>query len=157
MTLLVFLALVFGGCGSDQADKTDDSAPSCATENEECGPGSCEGEGENMLPGSECTACHREGGESVAFGVAGTLFSDLDGSGPVASAVVEITDATGEVFTMTTTTAGNFYTEETPVFPIQAAVEAESKRSAMFLEVETGGCNDCHRCEGPPGGKLYAP
>jgi hypothetical protein len=110
-----------------------------------------------MLPGSECISCHSEGGESVAFGVAGTLFSDLDGSGPASGAVVEITDATGEVFTMTTTTLGNFYTEASPVFPVRAAVEDEGNRYAMFLEVETGACNDCHRCEGPPGGKLYAP
>lgn len=145
---------------SDSADTTDtvDTAE-CNTDNEECEPGSCGGEGANMLPGSDCLSCHTRGGDEEAptWYAGGTLFGDIDGSDGVSGATVHITDSEGTTVDLTTSREGNFYTSKHLVPPLSASVETDDGTVEMSGTVETGACNSCHSCEGEAGGKMYAP
>lgn len=160
------LLLLFVGC---DAGKDDTSSGTCATENEDCAPGvsGCGGEGSNMLPGSDCLSCHTgeedddrkmvpEEETGSLFTAGGTLFLDLDGSDYVADAIVRITDAEGTVVELTTSSKGNFYTNDALVMPISAEVETADGVLSMGTTVATGACNTCHTCEGEAGGKLHA-
>ncbi|RME24288.1 MAG: carboxypeptidase regulatory-like domain-containing protein, partial [Deltaproteobacteria bacterium] len=135
------------------------SGGTCNDANEACGPGTCGGEGGTMLPGSNCMACHdgSGGGEEEAprFGVAGTVFTDIDGGGEARNATVFVTDSTGQSVTLTTNSVGNFYTTRQLTPPLTAEVEADGFTAAMTSEVSTGACNSCHQCDGAAGGKLY--
>lgn len=158
--ILVFVVACVGG------DKVIDSAldsvnPTCDTTHEECAPGvsGCGGEGANMLPGSDCIACHTRGGadEAPNWTAAGTLFDSLDGGAGVAGATITVTDSTGATVQMTSSSAGNFFTTRALVPPLTATVETENGSLEMRDSVSTGACNSCHQCSGTPGGKLYAP
>lgn len=130
----------------------------CNPENEDCGPGSCGGEGVNMLPGADCLSCHSRGsGEEEAdpWSVGGTLFSDILGTNGVEGAVVRVTDSTGKTVTLETSRVGNFYSEDRLTPPLTAEVETDGVVREMSQEVETGACNSCHSCEGAAHGKMY--
>lgn len=143
------------------ADPTqDDSSTTCNEANEACAPGSCDGEGGNMLPGADCLSCHSSGSgeeEAKAFSVAGTAFADMDGTEALSGAVIRVTGDDGTVIELTSNSSGNFYTEEPVVYPITAEVEVGGTVQAMSQSVETGACSSCHSCAGSAGGKLTGP
>lgn len=158
---MLTLFLMFG-CAT--GDTGNDTTTTCDETNEACGPGTCGGEGGEMLPGADCLACHGGSGaggeedeEAPRFTAAGTAFADMDGTGPLSGATVRITDADGAVVTLTTNAAGNFYTSQSLAFPIDAEVEANGSTSTMGSSVDVGGCNSCHACAGEAGGKLTGP
>ena len=152
--LLVLFAL--SACGT--GDFSDDPDTACNEDNEGCGPGDCDGEGASMLPGSDCLLCHTAGGgEGGAFTAAGTVFTDLDGTGGLADVTVRITDADGLIVELTSNSVGNFYTKEPLAFPIDAEVEVGGEVRAMATPVDTAACGSCHACEGAAGGKLTGP
>jgi hypothetical protein len=141
---------------------TDDSSPFvCDDKNENCGPGTCGGEGARMLPGADCLACHNgtssEEDEQPRFGAAGTAFVDLGGSDGLSGALVRIIDANDTVVEMDTNSAGNFYTTRNIVFPIDAEIEVDGNVLSMAASVDVGACNSCHACNGAAGGKLTGP
>ncbi len=137
----------------------DDTATACNEANESCdAPGTCGGEGANMLPGSPCLSCHTTGGgEAGVFGAGGTIFEDLDGTAGAEGVIVRVTDSTGKVVEMTSTSSGNFYTKEDLVPPISAEAERDGNVVQMVTQPDTANCNTCHKCDGAAGGKLYAP
>lgn len=149
--------------GSDNGGNGDSgSERNCNTANEECGPDvrGCNGEGGEMLPGADCIACHSEGNaedprEMGLWSIAGTAFTDIDGTGPLQGAVIRVTDATGAEISLNSNRAGNFYTERTITFPITATITSGGQTREMSQEVETGACNSCHTCDGEANGKLY--
>lgn len=151
--------------GGDSGHTGETAASTCDTTHEECAPGvsGCGGEGANMLPGSDCMSCHTGEGENLVaedaprWTAAGTLFSDADGSSGVADATVRITDSTGTVVELTTSSKGNFYTARALTMPISAEVETADGIVSMGRMPDTAACNSCHRCEGEAGGKMYAP
>jgi hypothetical protein len=106
-----------------------------------------------MHPGVACITCHaRAGGDDAPqFKVAGTAFptghepDDCDGATP---ATVEVTDAKGKVFKLSTNPAGNFFSTSAIAFPIHVAVLANGKRRAMTASPPTGDCNNCHTQDG---------
>ena len=159
----MFTLLLMLGCAT--GDTGNDSSTTCDETNEACAPGTCGGEGGEMLPGSDCLACHDGSGggggeadeDAPKFTAAGTAFADMDGTGPLSGATVRITDAGGTVVTLTTNSVGNFYTNEALTFPIDAEVEANGSTSTMASSVDVGGCNSCHACAGEAGGKLTGP
>lgn len=112
-----------------------------------------------MLPGADCLACHSADVpvEGPNFTAAGTLFTDLQGTEPLAGATVRIIDADGNTIELTTTAAGNFYTNDPIAMPFTASVEIDGESREMITEPTTGACNSCHNCGGAAGGKLYAP
>ena len=140
---------------------TADSSFVCDAKNEDCAPGTCGGEGARMLPGANCLACHDgtndEEDEAPRFDAAGTAFSDLGGGDALAGALVRITDANGDVVEIQTNSAGNFYTPQSLVFPIDAEIEVDGTVRTMAASVGVGGCNACHACDGEAGGKLTGP
>jgi len=141
-----------GGGGGGTAS----SGGSCNDANEACGAGaSCGGESATMLPGANCLNCHT-GGEAGHWTLAGTVFTDIDGGGKSSGATITVTDAKNQIVTMTSNSAGNFYTTKSVSFPVTAEVEQNGFTTAMGTEVSNGGCNSCHACDGAAGGKLYA-
>jgi len=170
------LALGLAACGGKNGSDTggsgdggtvgdggggDTTALTCDTSNEDCAPGTCGGEGGTMLPGSQCISCHSPGnyGEdgNAFWSAAGTAFTDWAGSGKVQDLTVRITDSTGTTTTLTTNSAGNFWTTNAMTPPLTAEVEANGTVRAMVATVTTGECNSCHKCGGAAGGKLYTP
>jgi hypothetical protein len=181
MTLVLSLLLACGGKDaapadsapsdtSEPADTSDSSGsvdtapePECNRRNEGCGPNNrdCQGEGVDMLPGSNCLSCHFEGaggGNRVpAWTAGGTVFTDIYGTMPSVGTVVRITDANGRLTTLRTSRTGNFYTAIPLVMPIRAEVEtADGQVRTMASAVSSAACNTCHSCDGSAGGKLYA-
>lgn len=170
LALFPLLALV--ACGDPTKD---DPATACNEENEACGPDElCDGEGGEMLPGSDCLACHSAGNlpddkaaapkassdgedEEELFTAAGTVFADLDGTAPLSGAIVRITDADGAVVELTTNDVGNFYTSTPLTAPLSAEIEVDGEIVEMDTTPDEGACNSCHSCEGAAGGKLTGP
>lgn len=151
------------GDTSSDGGATDGGTPAdCDTSNESCAPGTCEGEGPDMLPGSNCLACHSPGNyeedEDDAFwSVGGTVFTDLDGTDGASGVIVRVTDSLGTMVQMSTSAAGNFYSRDALTPPLTAEIEVDGVTIAMGSEVETGACNTCHSCDGEAGGKIYPP
>lgn len=144
----------------DDSGTTTTPTGDCNTDNEECAPRVCEAEeSPDMLPGSDCMACHSRGGDDEAdpWSVGGTLYTDIWGAAGAGGATVRVTDSTGTTLTLRTRGSGNFYSEDRLVPPLTAEVETDAGILRMSAEIETGACNSCHRCGGEAGGKLYAP
>ena len=116
-----------------------------------------------MHPGMDCIACHTSEGEGPRFTVAGTVFTEYDepdDCNGVEDVVVEVTDATGAVWTESTNSAGNFYfRDDEVVFPITAKVIDGDVERAMLGAVGTGACASCHSSSGASGapGRVIAP
>ena len=158
---------VSDSAGTDTADTgpvVDTSPePECNGRNEGCGPNNreCQGEGVDMLPGSNCLACHSDaagsGGRVPSWTAGGTVFTDIYGTMPAVGATVRITDANGRLTSLRTSRTGNFYTAIPLVMPIRAEVEtADGQVRTMASPVTSAACNTCHSCDGSAGGKLYA-
>lgn len=148
-----------GGGGGGGYDTGTGGDPSCNSANENCGPGSCGGEGGTMLPGSDCLSCHRSGGaeEAPTWYAGGTVFTDDLGSDGASGARIRITDSTGYTAELSSNSAGNFYTSHRLVPPLTAEVETNAGTLTMGETVNTGACDTCHSCGGAAGGKLYVP
>lgn len=172
----LFALFLLTGCPSSDKDSTPtddtsetgetgdtvDTSVECQGDNEECAPGvsGCGGEGQNMLPGSDCLACHSQGSgerEAPPWEVGGTVFADAAGTAGVQNATVRITDATGETVELRTGSSGNFYSGGNLTPPYTVEVEYDGRVVSMGTPAETGACNSCHKCDGEAGGKLYAP
>ena len=100
-----------------------------------------------MLPGRECMSCHDE------MTAAGTVFptetSACNGTG-VARVKVEILDEDGNTaISLTTNSAGNFYTKEPLPSPYRARI---TSRDGTVMEMDSttddGNCAHCHRVPG---------
>jgi hypothetical protein len=100
-------------------------------------------------PGQPCLVCHDgKVGDPQQFSVAGTVFLRPSAPEPAVGAMVTLTSANGATFTAQTNQAGNFYvlpSEYDPVFPMQAAIEAEGRAVTMQTEIgRDGSCGGCH-------------
>ena len=166
--LLVLLLACPGGKDSPPPDSpttststvTDTcSTGSCNTCNEECAPRGCVGSGIYMLPGANCLACHAAGTSAgaPAFGAAGTVFTDTEGTAGAGSVTVRLLDADGKSWETTTVDNGNFAFEAPIAWP--AAVEIENGNGTLQMKeaATQGACNSCHSCGGANGVKLRAP
>ncbi|MDF2695155.1 MAG: hypothetical protein K0S65_3538 [Labilithrix sp.] len=102
--------------------------------------------------GQRCLACHREGGPSPPFSVAGTIFQ-REGE-PVGAPGIEIAlrDARGEERTFQSNGVGNFYVPATawsPTFPLNVELRIDGRTIGMLTEIpREGSCNACHRGAG---------
>ena len=158
-SLPLFLLLA---CEKDATEETAGAVELvCIDENEGCPEaGYCGGEGRDMLPGSNCLACHTQGlmpeddEPDKWFGIGGTIFTDATGEQGLEGAIIRITDANGDVTELTSESSGNFHSKTMPVAPLRAEVEVNGVVSKMGMEVQTGACSSCHQCEGEAGGKL---
>ena len=81
-----------------------------------------------MQPKSaDCLSCHN-GNDAPNWTVAGTVFSDPNApiAGVMPDAQVIVTDANQRVLTLTTNSAGNFYTAEALAAPLSVRIERGS-------------------------------
>jgi mono/diheme cytochrome c family protein len=159
-TLAIPIAVLAGACGeSDEGGGLDSVDPSVCASGKQW-TGGTEGS-PSMLPGTDCIGCHASG-EGPSFTLAGTVYSDphaKDSCGGVAAAEVEITDANGQVLTLSTNPAGSFYTHQSVTMPIHARVLRAGKVRAMTQAVDVGSCNTCHTTNGASDapGRILAP
>jgi cytochrome c553 len=162
---VVFL-LVFA-CGSEDGEDEEEvvinevATDVCASGQQWAGG---DEESPLMHPGRECIGCHQDRGEGADLVVAGTVYSESGQSNDCFGAqgvTVEVTDSTGEVFTMTSNEAGNFMLETSsgaePPFTVR--VTSGGQELAMGSEISTGACNSCHTETGANGapGRITAP
>jgi hypothetical protein len=160
LACLPLLALL--ACDKDSTEETADTVELvCLDDNEGCPDvGDCDGDGRNMLPGSDCLSCHSEGlmpkhdEPDKWFGIGGTIFTDASGEQGLEGAIIRITDANGDVTELNSESSGNFHSATVPVPPLRAEVEVNGVVRKMGTQVETGACSSCHQCEGEGGGKL---
>jgi hypothetical protein len=132
-----------------------------------------------MNPGDNCLLCHVEGGSASfhAFSVAGTVYDSPDALPDAGVQGVEIlvTDAKGRKLTLVSNGAGNFYTAEDLVPPIQVQAQWGPTRIAMNETPPSGqaghpparaACNLCHQFPGQnpigegyqtPPGRIFVP
>jgi len=150
------LAFALAACGEPKGGTADDPSTACNEANEDCDADVCGGDSGTMLPGSDCTVCHDGSGEALKLEIAGTVFSDIDGTSEAEGVTVRITDADGTTVEFTSNSAGNFYSQDSLTMPISAEVELNGNVMAMAAPVSTAACDSCHLCGGAAGGKLYA-
>jgi hypothetical protein len=103
-----------------------------------------------MLPGEDCTRCHRTGSSyerAPAWTVAGTVYPSADsraGDG-VPDVNVIVSDPSGVMLeTLRTNTAGNFYTSRSFPKGYRVELEYQGERIAMPCPPPSGGCAKCH-------------
>lgn len=152
---MLILTLLLTACEPD-GGTGDDTSTTCNEANEACDPGSCGGEGANMLPGSDCLTCHTPGGaeEAPTWTAGGTAFADIDGTAALAGAIIRIFDADGNTVELTSNSVGNFYSSQALTPPLTAELELDGVISSMSREIDEANCNSCHSCAGEAGGKL---
>lgn len=118
----------------------------CGNEGEEYGFAT----GPLMLPGEDCTRCHKAGSEyegAPIWTVAGTVYPTADslaGEG-VAGVSVRLLDASGALLhTLRSNSAGNFYTSRALPDGYRIELEYLDERLAMPCPPPSGGCAKCH-------------
>jgi hypothetical protein len=124
-----------------------------------------EGSGETMRPGEACIACHEREDRGPVLTFAGTVYArghepdDCLGVLPADGIVVEITDATNQVFKLSTNTAGNFLRSASVVLPYTARVLSTQGERRMLTPQTNGDCNSCHTSAGSNGapGRIAIP
>ena len=123
---------------------------------------------EEMFPGRDCVGCHIDNdGPQLALG--GTVYSYVLGTPEEYATLqtgtdcfglegvkVTVTDASGQLYELTTNRAGNFFVEGDPRdFDKQGAgftvqLEYEGIKPPMGVEPRYGGCAHCHDPTQPP-------
>jgi hypothetical protein len=100
-----------------------------------------------MDPGRDCTSCHHK------FTAAGTVYGSGAGGTGVDGAIVTITGSgEGQSVTLTTNSAGNFYTSSALTPPLTVELEYATTTATMS-DAPDGGCNGCHG----DGSRVHAP
>lgn len=154
----MFLLLALLACGDTTSSDTESVSDTEASTEGVCISGEYWTGGNRgspyMNPGMSCIGCHNSG-EGPDFGVAGTLYNELDEPDlcdGVEGVTVEITDADGTVLELDSNQAGNFYTRTEPVMPINVRLlSGGTEIAAMSQSVSTGDCASCHTAEGANG------
>ena len=154
LSAVLALLLTAPGCPTAPAPE-----PDVPVEPEECGaralpwgPG-----GGDMLAGTDCIACHTEGGHAAStLTIAGTVLRSATCPEPVEGAQILVTDATGTERALLTGPTGNAWTEEALQPPFRFAVEMDGEVLEMQDETEIGSCNWCHE-DGTLLGFVYPP
>lgn len=158
--LLLPVALALWACESDESDESDDGLVVEVPE-QECASGlrwvGGDEESPRMHPGGDCIGCHESRGEGPRYLVAGTVYELLDEPDDcfgIEGATVEITDDDGQVWSLPTNAAGNFYLPQSEgplAFPYVAAVILDGRRVEMLSRQSSGRCATCHTATGRQG------
>jgi hypothetical protein len=118
-------------------------------------------ESPSMHPGLDCIGCH-SAGEGPRFVIAGTVhgsFNEPDDCTGVPGVAVTITDVNGQTVSMTTNSAGNFYSPASLTMPITARLQFDGRERTMVTQQSTGACASCHTETGTNNapGRILAP
>ena len=128
-------------------------------------------EGPAMRPGQNCMACHSATPEastglpdgehghqaSPYWSVAGTVFYANKTSAGFEGAEIQVTDANGWSYSLRSNEVGNFYSAESPTFPLHVCISANGTVSCQQSTLASGACNSCHSVSGSVGTPLTAP
>jgi hypothetical protein len=118
-----------------------------------------------MSSGLACLGCHQSGQARVLV-AAGTVYSsphEADNCRGVNSQSdpleVSLTDAHGTTATLSVNRAGNFFTTEPLVPPLQVELKRDTQTRRMLTPAPSGNCNGCHTSAGTRGapGRILAP
>ena len=117
-----------------------------------------------MAPGHACMSCHTGQGEAPHFYLAGTVYpsahepNDCQSTG-VSGTTVEITDANGQVTSLSVGASGNFHSSQAIAAPYSAKLVFQGRERAMGSHQQSGDCNSCHTQAGANGapGRLLLP
>lgn len=97
--------------------------------------------------GKDCLTggCHAPGGWK-RFSLAGTIYTDSEGTAAVAGALITATDANGVTVDLTSDQVGNFYTAESMTAPFVISASYRGRMVKMPGAASGGGCNadSCH-------------
>jgi hypothetical protein len=111
--------------------------------------------------GLACQNCHDGTGPAPLWTLAGTLYTDANGSAALAGGTITVTDADGQTFDIVTATNGNFWTNRPVAYPVQIVASRCPDAKAMPFGVEApGSCNagGCHSAPGGNGpGRIHLP
>jgi hypothetical protein len=132
-----------------------------------------------MNPGQNCLQCHVEGGAASfhTFSVSGTVYATPDAGvdDGVQGVEILVTDSKGTKLTLVSNSAGNFYTAEELVPPLEVAAQWGHTRIDMGESPPSGQaghppvrapCNLCHTLPpnnggvaffGTPPGRIFVP
>lgn len=104
--------------------------------------------------GQPCTLCHSSaGGQTPTFSVAGTLYQKAGSKIPIEGATIDLTDATGATYKLTSNCVGTFYVEDTtwePTYPLRVQITDGTTTIKMLTRVSAEGvqpvssCSICH-------------
>lgn len=128
-------------------------------EDPDCLPAAAPNGNGNHNAGANCSSqnCHGGPGAAPNWTLAGTLYTDLAGTGVVAGGTLIFTDADNNEIQLVTASNGNFYTLEPVVFPV--AVKASRCPNSLSMTApiaeNMGSCNQggCH----DSGKRIYLP
>lgn len=137
----MWLSLVLACAGPDDSGAPDSPGATCDVTEAPWGEG-----GADMLPGTDCLACHVDGGRAAdaPLTAAGTVFAAEDCPDVVEGATVTLTDAQGVTITLTTGPTGNFSTDVALTPPLSVRVETPAGAREMGMAAPSGACGSCH-------------
>lgn len=170
--LITLASLLLVGCSGPKTTPGDDSTPGTdsgggfdTSFNGTCSSGKEWSNGnqgsEKMNPGEACIDCHTNG-DGPRFTLAGTVMGAIhdpdDCDGPK-SVTVTVTDADGAVQTLTTNSAGNFYSYDRLATPYTVSLDYDGRTRVMEGSQTTTDCNSCHTEDGAEGapGRIVVP
>jgi hypothetical protein len=109
----------------------------------------CDANGPTMRPGENCKGCHD-------FTLAGTVFpsTQAQGSDGIDGVTVTVVDANQKTLTLTSNSAGNFYTKNAVAWPAAITLSLGS-RTATMPAAPNGACATCHTTSGQ--GRVFLP
>jgi hypothetical protein len=113
-------------------------------------------------PGQPCLVCHGGSGPaSQVFSVAGTVYLyEADTNQAGVGATVQLEDATGSAWHLTTNSAGNFFvlaSDWTPTYPmsVPSVSQGSNMQFMSTLDNRAGSCASCHGLQ--PGPESVGP
>lgn len=101
--------------------------------------------------------CHDGASGPPLWTLAGTLYTDLEGTTPLAGGTLIFTDANDQEIKLTTASNGNFYTGDAIAFPVKVKASRCPNSLSMDMAITTAqaSCNQagCHAA----GNRIYVP
>jgi len=119
----------------------------------ECEPAATASGSQGHKAGQNCLNCHATMSASRRWTVAGTLYSDAQGSSALSGATITVTDSNGTVIKLVSHSNGNFYTNKTVTFPLSISASKCPDTQVMEDPLTEGGCNGCHTS----GSRIHLP
>ena len=98
-----------------------------------------EEDGPTMRPGENCKGCHGE------LTLAGTVFpsAQAEANEGIAGVTVSVLDSAQNTLTLTSNSAGNFYTDKPITWPANMTLTLGTRRATMS-GAPSGDCATCH-------------